>query len=166
MSNQIKHLSPEMAKKFLDREWRLGKSIGILTGLFFLVYCPGIILRKVGIICKYFFSRDLVTYSCISPLIKLYRVSSNTDWPHCKNHKPICNDSMLLFQFGYRSDWSNGLFDPPKTVSRRDQDSYFTCSTYENVYGSEKSMQNYRMEMIMIWFSLFKCRIMNMGKML
>ena len=112
------------------------------------------------------FSPSCYTYSFISPLIKLYRVSSNTDRPHCKNHKPICNDSMLLFQFGYRSDWSNGLFDPPKTVSRRDQDSYFTCSTYENVYGSEKSMQNYRMEMIMIWFSLFKCRIMNMGKML
>ena len=112
------------------------------------------------------FSPSCYTYSFISPLIKLYRVSSNTDWPHCKNHKPICNDSMLLFQFGYRSDWSNGLFDPPKTVSRRDQDSYLAYSTDENVYGSEKSMQNYRMEMIMIWFSLFKCRIMNMGKML
>ena len=66
MSNQIKHLSPEMAKSFLDREWRLGKSIGILTGLFFLVYCPGIILRKVGIICKPFFSPNLYIFIVLS----------------------------------------------------------------------------------------------------
>ena len=52
MSREVKNINPELAKKFLERERRLGKSIGLLTGLFFLVYFPGIVLRKVCIIMK------------------------------------------------------------------------------------------------------------------
>ena len=48
MSKEIRKINPELAKKFLEREKKLGISIGILTVLFFLVYCPTIALRKVS----------------------------------------------------------------------------------------------------------------------
>ena len=48
MSKEIRKINPELAKKFLERERKLGVSIGILTVLFFLVYCPTIALRKVS----------------------------------------------------------------------------------------------------------------------
>ena len=48
MSKEITKINPELAKKFLERERKLGVSIGILTVLFFLVYCPTIALRKVS----------------------------------------------------------------------------------------------------------------------
>ena len=52
MSKEVKNINPELAKKFLERERRLGKSIGLLTGLFFFVYFPGIVLRKVHAVMR------------------------------------------------------------------------------------------------------------------
>ena len=52
MSREVKNINPELAKKFLERERRLGKSIGLLTGLFFFVYFPGIVLRKVHAVMR------------------------------------------------------------------------------------------------------------------
>ena len=43
----MKGINRDMAKKFLDKEKRVGKMLALLTGLFFLVYMPGIILRAV-----------------------------------------------------------------------------------------------------------------------
>ena len=48
MSKEIRKINPGLARKFLERERKLGVSIGILTVLFFLVYCPTIALRKVS----------------------------------------------------------------------------------------------------------------------
>ena len=52
MSREVKNINPELAKKFLERERKLGKSIGLLTGLFFFVYFPGIVLRKVHAVMR------------------------------------------------------------------------------------------------------------------
>ena len=63
MSREVKNINPELAKKFLERERRLGKSIGLLTGLFFFVYFPGIVLRKVHAVMR--------LYNNISHIIRL-----------------------------------------------------------------------------------------------
>ena len=47
MYREMKGINRDMAKKFLDKEKRVGKMLALLTGLFFLVYMPGIILRAV-----------------------------------------------------------------------------------------------------------------------
>ena len=43
----MKNINKEMAKKFLVKEKEVGKMLALLTGLFFLVYLPILILRAV-----------------------------------------------------------------------------------------------------------------------
>ena len=50
MYREMKNINRDMAKKFLVKEKRVGKMLAILTGLFFVVYMPGIILRAVSLI--------------------------------------------------------------------------------------------------------------------
>ena len=74
MSKEIRKINPELAKKFLERERKLGVSIGILTVLFFLVYCPTIALRKVSFepnnnsLCQVIFIRSNLVYSILAYL--------------------------------------------------------------------------------------------------
>ena len=49
----MKCLNKEMAKKFLVKEKEVGKMLALLTGLFFLVYLPNLILRAVIFIFLY-----------------------------------------------------------------------------------------------------------------
>ena len=47
MYNKMKDVNSSVAKKSLQRERKVGKMMAMLTGLFFLVYVPTMILRKV-----------------------------------------------------------------------------------------------------------------------
>ena len=47
MYREMKMINKDMARKFLDKEKQVGKMLALLTGLFFLVYLPGVILRQV-----------------------------------------------------------------------------------------------------------------------
>ena len=50
MYDAIKDMNEKMARKFLEKEKRVGKMMALLTGLFFLVYIPSICLRAVSIV--------------------------------------------------------------------------------------------------------------------
>ena len=47
MYNKMKDVNSSVAKKSLQRERKVAKMMAMLTGLFFLVYVPTMILRKV-----------------------------------------------------------------------------------------------------------------------
>ena len=50
MYDAIKDMNEKMAKKFLEKEKRVGNMMALLTSLFFLVYIPSICLRAVSVI--------------------------------------------------------------------------------------------------------------------
>ena len=47
MYDQMKRVSSAVANKSLERERKVGNMMAMVTGLFFLVYTPTIILRAV-----------------------------------------------------------------------------------------------------------------------
>ena len=119
MSREVKNINPELAKKFLERERRLGKSIGLLTGLFFLVYFPGIVLRKVCIIMKLY----NYVWNIISTLITeyfeilyLFTVRlQREDHPYHSNH------CMLHYQLVNWNHRSTCLSNSSQKISRQCQ---------------------------------------------
>ena len=47
MSKQVAEMNPDMSKRFLEKERKVGKMMAIISASFFLVYAPTIVLRKV-----------------------------------------------------------------------------------------------------------------------
>ena len=115
MSKEIRKINPELAKKFLERERRLGVSIGILTVLFFLVYCPTIALRKVSFepnnnsLCQVIIS-NIYT---IEPGLQYFGIFIKQIAPNARITHPTATLVCSII------NWSIGIIDPLVYLIRR-----------------------------------------------
>ena len=112
MSREVKNINPELAKKFLERERRLGKSIGLLTGLFFFVYFPGIVLRKVHAVMRLYNNIWLLDKVHWLPNIFWFCIYLQID-PNARitSTTPTIVCSII--------NWSIGIIDPLVYLTRR-----------------------------------------------
>ena len=114
MSREVRNINPELAKKFLERERRLGKSIGLLTGLFFLVYFPGIVLRKVHAVMRLYNNMSNIILDKVHwlPTIIWFCIYLQID-PNARitSTTPTIACSII--------NWSIGIIDPLVYLTRR-----------------------------------------------
>ena len=115
MSREVKNINPELAKKFLERERRLGKSIGLLTGLFFLVYFPGIVLRKVCIIMKlYNYVWNIILVNTVHWLPNILKFCTYLQYD---SNARITRTTLTIVCSII--NWSIGIIDPLVYLTRR-----------------------------------------------
>ena len=127
MSKEIRKINPELAKKFLERERKLGVSIGILTVLFFLVYCPTIALRKVSFepnnnsLCQVIIA---MTYLYDQTWFTVFWHIYKTDCTKCTDHTSNSNTCLLDNKLVNRNHRSVSISDSPQRISRRGKKSF------------------------------------------